>query len=171
MRLILLIHLATARGTDTIRYPDFDRANDLTYKSLNESAYRLADPLRHLGIDLALHQTWSPGSAAAYLRRHSLCLCLGHPDHDYPRARSALATQAQRVAGYRRRWFTAIQSELRLGILGRAAHPFRSCGCLAIYFSRIWAGHRALLSAGRAHVREVNLRRRNGFFGSCDCLF
>src|ERR1044072_9201344 len=63
----------------------------LTYKSLNESAHRLVDPLLHLGIDVALHQTRPGRSSTTHIRRHPFRACLVDSQRDDSRAWSSLA--------------------------------------------------------------------------------
>src|ERR1051326_2747241 len=56
----------------------------------------------------------------------------------------------QRLAADCRRRSTSVHSQLRAGFLGRAAHPFRSRGCVAIDLSGFWPGDRPSLFAARA---------------------
>src|SRR6266404_799096 len=117
----------------------------LTYDSLNEITHRLADPLRHLGIDLALHQTWPGRSSPTHIRRHPFRPRLFNSRRHDPRAWCSLAAHTARLATDRHRWLPPIHFELRTRVLGRAAHLVRSGRSSAINLSCLWINHRARL--------------------------
>src|SRR5262249_9200574 len=71
--------------------PDLDRIVFLTENQLHESSHRLANPLRHLGLNVAVHKAWTRESSATNLRGNKILICLAYPHAHNPRARCALA--------------------------------------------------------------------------------